>query len=64
MTRGIQEAARVLEDILGEADALLRKRQKDRGFEFPHLFVAVTPDGQAVCAATSVRMDSDRLVRT
>jgi hypothetical protein len=48
MTQGIEEAARVLEDILGEADALIRQRQKDRGFAFPHLVVAVTPDGQAV----------------
>jgi hypothetical protein len=48
MTQGIEEAARVLEDILGEADALIRQRQKDRGFEFPHLVVAVTPDGQTV----------------
>jgi hypothetical protein len=48
MTQGIEEAARVLEDILGEVDALIRQRQKDRGFKFPHLVVAVTPDGQAV----------------
>ncbi len=48
MTQCIEEAARILEDILGEADALIRQRQKDRGFEFPHLVVAVTPDGQVV----------------
>ena len=48
MTQGISDPARVLEDILGEADALIRQRQKDRGLEFPHLVVAVTPDGQVV----------------
>ena len=37
-----------IEEILGEADALIRQRQKDRGFEFPHLVVAVATDGQVV----------------
>ena len=36
----------IIEEILGEADALIRQRQKDHGLEFPHLVVAVTPDGQ------------------
>ena len=38
----------ILKEILLEADALIRQRQKDRGFEFPHLVVAVAPDGQVV----------------
>ena len=45
MTQGIQNAAEILEDILGEADALIRQRQKDRGLAFAHLVIAVTPDG-------------------
>ena len=43
-----QDAAAILDEILGEADALIRQRQKDRGFEFPHLVIAVTPDSQVV----------------
>jgi hypothetical protein len=38
----------MLEEILGEADALIRQREKDRGISFPHLVVAVTPQGQIV----------------
>ena len=38
----------IVEEILGDADALIRQRQKERGFEFPHLVVAVTPDGQVI----------------
>jgi len=48
MTQGIENAAEILEDILGEADALIRQRQKDRGLDFAHLVIAVTPDGQVV----------------
>jgi hypothetical protein len=48
MTQGIEDPAKILEDILGEADALIRQRQKDRGLDFPHLVVAVTPNGQVV----------------
>jgi len=44
----MEDPAEILEDILGEADALIRQRQRDRGLEFPHLVVAVTPDGQVV----------------
>ena len=38
----------ILEEILGEADALIRQREKDRGIRFPHLVVAVTPEGQII----------------
>jgi hypothetical protein len=48
MTQGTEDAAEILENILGEADALIRQRQKDRGLDFPHLVVAVTPDGRVV----------------
>ena len=34
--------------MLGEADALIRQRLKERGIEFPHLVGAVTPAGQVV----------------
>ena len=48
MTQGRNDADKILEDILGEADALIRQRQKDRGLGFPHLVIAVTPDGQVL----------------
>ena len=38
----------ILEEILGEADALIRQREKDCGIKFPHLVVAVTPEGRIV----------------
>jgi hypothetical protein len=41
-------AATIIEQILGEADAVFRQRLKDRGFELPYLVIAVTPDGQVV----------------
>ena len=44
----MQDTAAILKEILRESDALIRQRQKDRGFEFPHLIVAVAPDGQVV----------------
>ena len=44
----MQDTAAILEEILLEADALIRQRQKGRGLEFPHLIVAVAPDGQVV----------------
>ena len=37
-----------LEEVLGEADALIRHRLKEREIEFPHLVVAVTPGGHVV----------------
>jgi hypothetical protein len=43
-----QDAAAILDEILGEADALIRERLKDRGFELPYLVIVVTPDGQVV----------------
>ena len=43
-----QDAAAILEEILGEADALIRQRLKDRALELPHPVIAVTPDGQVV----------------
>lgn len=43
-----QDAATIPEEILGEADAFLRQRLKDRGLELPHLVIAVTPLGEVV----------------
>jgi hypothetical protein len=34
--------------IGGAISAIIRQRQKDRGLQFPHLVVAVAPDGQVV----------------
>ena len=44
----MQDAAAILEQILSEADALIRLRLKDRGLELPHLVIAASPDGQVV----------------
>jgi hypothetical protein len=44
----MQDTAAILGEILLEAEALIRQRQKERGLEFPHLVVAVAPDGQVV----------------
>jgi hypothetical protein len=41
-------AATLLEEILGEADALIRRRLEESRLELPHLVVAVTADGQVV----------------
>lgn len=38
----------IVEQILGDADALFRQRLRDRGFELPYLVIVVTPDGEAV----------------
>ena len=42
------DVVRTLENVLAEADVLLRLRLKDIGLEVPHLVVAVTPDGEVV----------------
>ncbi len=44
----MQNIAAILDDILNEADALIRQRLKDRSLELPHLVIAVTPDGEVV----------------
>ena len=38
----------ILEEILSEADALIRQRLKDRGLELPHLVIAVTPVAEVI----------------
>ena len=52
-----QDAAAILDEILGEADALIRQRLKEQGLELPHLVVGTTPDNQIV-----VRSNSDHEV--
>ena len=42
------DAVAILDEIFGEADALIRERLKDRSLELPHLVIAVTPDGEVV----------------
>ena len=49
-------AAGVLEQILGEADALIRRRLEEAGLEVPHLIVAATPDSEVVLRS-NVSMD-------
>ena len=44
----MQNIAAILDDILNEADALIRQRLKDRSLELPHLVISVTPDGEMV----------------
>ena len=49
LDRGMpQDAAAIVDEILGDADALIRQRLKDRALELPHLVIAVTPDGDVV----------------
>jgi hypothetical protein len=60
-----QDAAAILGEILGDADALIRQPLKDRGLELPHLVFAVTRRTvRWSCAATSARMFYGRLVKT
>jgi hypothetical protein len=42
------DVVRTLENVLAEADVLVRLRLKEIGLEVPHLIVAVTPDGEVV----------------
>jgi hypothetical protein len=44
----MKDTADILGEILGEADALIRQRLKDRDLELPHLVIAVTPDGPVI----------------
>jgi hypothetical protein len=49
LDRGMpQDAVAILDEILGEADALIRQRLKNRSLALPHLVIAVTPDGELV----------------
>jgi len=43
-----QNVAAILEEILSEADALIRLRLREQGLELPHLVVGATPDNQIV----------------
>ena len=44
----VADAIRPLENVLAEADALIRVRLKEIGLEAPHLVIAVTPDDEIV----------------
>ena len=44
----MRDPADILDEVLGEADALIRRRLKERGIQFPHLVVAVIPGGQVI----------------
>ena len=54
------DIVRTLEKVLAEADVIVRLRLKEISLEVPHLIIAVTPDGQWCCAATSVRTPCGR----
>ena len=43
-----EQAAPILEEILGETDILIRRRLQKAGLELPHLVIAGTPTGQVV----------------
>jgi hypothetical protein len=42
------DAAKILEEVLDEADELIRRRLEERQLEVPHLVVAVTSDSQVI----------------
>ena len=42
------DVVRTFENVLAEADVVVRLRLKEIGLELPHLVVAVTPDGDVV----------------
>ena len=44
----MEDPATIIDEILGEADALIRRRLQERGLEVPHLVVAVTPNDEVV----------------
>lgn len=41
-------AVDILNEVLDEADKLIRRRLEERGLQVPHLVVAVTPDSQVI----------------
>ena len=43
-----QDPVVIIGEVLAEADALIRRRLKERGLELLHLVIAVTPEGQVV----------------
>ena len=44
----MRDPAQILDQVLREADALIHRRLTERGLEFPHLVVAVIPDGPVI----------------
>ena len=42
------DPVKILEEVLDEADALIRQRLEEHSLDVPHLVVAVTPDGDVV----------------
>ena len=42
------DPAQILDEVLGEADALIRRLLEERGVEVPHLVITVTLEGQVV----------------
>jgi hypothetical protein len=52
----MRNVAAILQEILNEADALIRQRLKEQGLELPHLVVGATADNQIVVRSNG---DSD-----
>ena len=46
-----RDTVAILDEICGEADALIRLRLKEQGIELPHLVVGATPANQTWCEA-------------
>ena len=42
------DPAAAVQAILGEADALIRRRLKDTNLTVPHIVMAVTPEGEVI----------------
>ena len=53
------DAAQMLEEVLSEADQLIRRLLKERGLEVPHLVMAELADGEVILR-TTVRPESLR----
>ena len=60
----MQDVAAILEEILNEADALIRLRLKEQGLELPHLVVGATPTIRSCCEPMATPTSCARLVRT
>ena len=46
--RRMADAIKPLEQVLAEADVVIRVRLKEIGLEVPHLVIAATPNGEVV----------------
>jgi hypothetical protein len=47
----MKDSAAALQEIVGEADTLIRRRLEDINLAVPHIVMAVTPEGEVVLHA-------------